>query len=393
MRVRVEETDRDTMTSLLQNENENETEKGTIEELQERVRLAETTLQDARARVVELCKAERGVQTDSDAIRQAKKRARSAKKNLKSSLHALKECKRITEKEGMMRQEAELRGGDMLATVIDEESDPRLDSYRNLKDSSDRRRQGKFIAEGPETISLLLKSDVRIKSLLLKPTVFEKLRPAIEQRFGESSSKVFVASASVMGSVVGYSVRRGALACGYPVERDEAWLHEHILREDRPFWRVLAVDGCNNTANLGSLVRTSTAFGVQAIMLSSTCCDCWYRKAVRVSMGHIFSMPVIRVDNLAETLRQLRFTHCMRSFGAVIDMDAVKMREVESPSPQRWCAVVGCEDSGISKEVRDACDHLVRIDMAPGVDSLSITVAAGVFLAGLRGKEEAERAW
>ena len=167
------------MTSLLQNENENETEKGTIEELQERVRLAETTLQDARACVVELCKAERGVQTDSDAIRQAKKRARSAKKNLKSSLHALKECKRITEKEGMIRQEAELRGDDMLATVIDEESDPRLDSYRNLKDSSDRRRQGKFIAEGPETISLLLKSDVRIESLLLKPTVFEKLRPAI----------------------------------------------------------------------------------------------------------------------------------------------------------------------------------------------------------------------
>ena len=81
------------------------------------------------------------------------------------------------------------------------------------------------------------------------------------------------------------------------------------------------MDGCNNTANLGSLVRTSTAFGVQAIMLSSTCCDCWYRKAVRVSMGHIFSMPVIRVDNLAETLRQLRFTHCDAQLWGLIDMD------------------------------------------------------------------------
>ena len=64
----------------------------------------------------------------------------------------MKECKRITEKEGMIGRKLNSEVAEMLATVIDEESDPRLDSYRNLKDSSDRRRQGKFIAEGPETI-------------------------------------------------------------------------------------------------------------------------------------------------------------------------------------------------------------------------------------------------
>ena len=62
-------------------------------------------------------------------------------------------------------------------------------------------------------------------------------------------------------------------------------------------------------------------------------------------------------------------------------------------TPSRWCGVVGSEDKGISVAVREVSKYLCRIDMAPGVDSLAITVASGVFLNGLREREAKDRGW
>ena len=69
--------------------------------------------------------------------------------------------------------------------------------------------------------------------------------------------------------------------------------------------RLLALDGISDTANLGTMIRCASAFGVDAVLLSPDCCDAWYRRAVRCSMGHIFCIPCIRVANLATLLKQL----------------------------------------------------------------------------------------
>lgn len=343
---------------------------------------------------------------DALAIKAAKAEARQARKSVKKAQHFLKQTIKMETQKQSTESLAALRE-DPLVEVIDNSDDQRLDKYRNLKDASLLERRGYFIAEGPEPLRLLLESkDVAIHSLLCKPTIYAKLRPFIEARgtneddtpvCGGASSPVavFVATHQIMGKVVGYPVKRGALACAErPVDRNEVWLRQYILRDDKPFWRVLAVDGCNNTANLGSLMRTATAFGIDAVLLSSDCCDPWYRQAVRVSMGHVFRTPVVRVPNLADTLTRLFSDAQMHSFGAVIDenSETPKMNSL-GETPPRWCGVVGNEDKGICFAVRSAIQTPCRIDMHPGVDSLSITVAAGVFLNGLREREARGRTW
>lgn len=117
-----------------------------------------------------------------------------------------------------------------------------------------------------------------------------------------------------------------------------------------------------------------------------------YRQSVRVSMGHCCRLPIVRCDSLADTLRQLHLEADLISYAAVIDQDALKLISLPM-SPHRWCAVVGNEDKGISPAVREACTYRVRIDMYPTVDSLAITVAAGITLNGLREREGENRGW
>ena len=79
-----------------------------------------------------------------------------------------------------------------------------------------------------------------------------------------------------------------------------------VLRDDRGSWRVLAIDTTYDAANLGGMIRSASAFGVDALLLSDDSCDAWYRRSVRVSMGHIFRVPVVRCVDLAATLRELQ---------------------------------------------------------------------------------------
>ncbi len=350
------------------------------------------------------------------AKQQAKRRARQAKKTVKLARHDLAQAVRAAKLRARASAASALARDPLVTALLSDDaaSDPRLDLFRDLKDAGAAARDGLFICEGPEPIRLLLASrTVAVRALLCKPTVYHKLRDAIAARTARDGAEreesgdgattsfdVLVASHQLMGEVVGYSLNRGALACGRrpataSLRDPEAWLRAHILTDARPCWRVLAVDGCNNTANLGSLVRTGTAFGVDVVLLSADCCDPWYRQAVRVSMGHVFRTPVVRVDDLPATLARLGGDGgCgMVSFAAVIDADAEKMEGLGA-TPARWCAVLGNEDRGVSAEVRAVAGvRRVRIDMAHGVDSLSITVAAGVFVNGLREREAAGRGW
>jgi tRNA G18 (ribose-2'-O)-methylase SpoU len=216
--------------------------------------------------------------------------------------------------------------------------------------------------------------------------------------------RILVATKRVISTIVDFPCR-GVLACGViPPGRDEQWLDEHVLApldaEDdarlavgRPpkQWRITAIDGSFNHNNVGSIVRTSSAFGATCVLLSHDTCDVWYRAAVRVSMGHVFRLPVVRCESLAGTLRRLHARFGVESYAAVIDDDEVQpvLLHALGPgsSPRRWCCVVGNEDRGVCLQVRQACQHRLRVDMQPDVDSVAITVATGVVLNGLRERE------
>jgi SpoU rRNA Methylase family len=254
-----------------------------------------------------------------------------------------------------------------IATADDLCSMPDLEPYGNLRDAQLVARQGVFVAEGTETVRLLLRevermcSDwlngdrtsrmedevIRVKSIVCKPSVLmdppvrlvddvEAAMQALVVCNGARENddelqlippfRVFVADEKVQNRVTGYGGARGVMACGgIPTNRDEAWLVNGYLRHlNKDRLRLLAVDGVSDTANLGSMIRSASAFGVDAIVLGHTTCDAWYRRCIRVSMGHVFRVPTVRVKELASVLQLLRERYQVLSYAAVLkDCDLV----------------------------------------------------------------------
>jgi tRNA G18 (ribose-2'-O)-methylase SpoU len=193
-----------------------------------------------------------------------------------------------------------------------------------------------------------------------------------------------------MSKVAGFPISRGALACGVvPDDRDEEWL-DGFIQNTPSTLRLLALDGICDTANLGSMIRTASAFGIHAIILSEDSCDAWYRRSIRVSMGHLFLIPIVRVKNLAAFLAKWSFNKSKRftSYAAVVQGEELILDRVpRGDIPSAWCCVMGNEGNGIKKKVLKSCTHRIRIDMVDGVDSLSVPIACGILLHGLRERE------
>eukprot|EP00698_Gefionella_okellyi_P002427 TRINITY_DN12287_c0_g1_i1.p1 TRINITY_DN12287_c0_g1~~TRINITY_DN12287_c0_g1_i1.p1 ORF type:complete len:311 (-),score=59.76 TRINITY_DN12287_c0_g1_i1:714-1646(-) len=266
-------------------------------------------------------------------------------------------------------------------TEVQDFQDTNVTAYRGIRDNADMpASSGKFIAEGPETLRLLLASSIEIDSLLLSQNQLDNLRDAI-QTCGKPI-RIYIGSKKMLSDIVGFNFVRGALACGIrPPNNDITWLRDLI--RSKPQFRCLICDGVNDVANIGGLIRTASALGMDAVLLSSDCCDAWYRRSIRTSMGHIFRLPIVRSDCLADDMRLMSEQEGLCSYSAVIDADAPTLSQLAHVG-QKWGLIVGSEHHGISAAVRMASTSLLRIAMAPGVDSLNVGVAAGILLHNLR---------
>eukprot|EP00978_Attheya_sp_CCMP212_P027885 scaffold94607_cov56-Attheya_sp.AAC.11 len=206
---------------------------------------------------------------------------------------------------------------------------------------------------------------------------------------------IIIGSEDSLSSIAGFHIARGAMACGVVPQLDETWLNDFFQKKEsssastgKSGTRVLALDRISDTANLGSIIRCAAAFGVDVIVLSQDSCDAWYRRSVRCSMGYIFSVPIVRVANLASTLGDLNDRYGISSYAAVIDSDAMILSKMPNNSISRsWCCVMGNEGSGLSDAVSEACTFKIKIDMASHVDSLSVSVACGIILHGLNERQ------
>ena len=257
--------------------------------------------------------------------------------------------------------------------AIDEIGDERVAEYRNLTDAELRRWRptpaggpGSFIVEGTFAIRELLRSRYPVRSLL----VSEGKRVALEADLANEDAPVFVASPETMAGIAGFNVHRGALACAsrLPMTPMEAITARA---------RLLAVlEGINDLENLGALFRNAAAFAVDGVLLCPRSADPLYRRAVRVSVGQVLHVPWTRVAAWPDALHTLR--------GEGFELVALTPQRLATPlsglvaDGSRRALLLGAEGPGLSPEAMAACDHRVRIPLAPGVDSLNVATAAAL---------------
>ena len=256
--------------------------------------------------------------------------------------------------------------------AIERADDPRIEAYSRVGDHERLRGAGLFVAEGRLVLRRLLDSSrFPLHSVLLTPAALHSFGAAIE-----TAAPVFVAEPRILQAVTGFDFHRGclALACRPPEEPSAGrFLQSELL---------LALEGIGNPDNVGGLFRVAAAFGVAGVVLDPSSGDPFYRKAVRTSMGAVLSVPFERLAAWPAALdayRGLDFT----VVALTPRPDAIPLQDAAATLTGPLILMVGAEGPGLSGAALDAADVLVRIPIASAVDSLNVTVAAGVALASL----------
>ena len=227
---------------------------------------------------------------------------------------------------------------------------------------------GFFIAESELVVSRLLTSQFRVRSFLFTPKGLEKMRDRVEG----VEAPVYVADSEVVQQIVGFDLHRGVLAS---VQRRASPTLTDVLATGR---RLLALEGSNDLENIGAVVRTARGLGFDALVLDPTCADPFSRRSVRVSMGEIFHLPVVRTTLWPEALDVVNEwgfeTWSLTPSPAATSLFAMHM-------PEKLALVAGAEGPGLSEAARGRTHHDVRIPMHHGVDSLNLGHAVAIAMA------------
>ncbi len=252
--------------------------------------------------------------------------------------------------------------------------DRRLAEYRNIREPELLRRRGLFMAEGRTVVERLLDlagKGYRVQSLLLNDASFAALQHRLTQ---VPDIPVFVCSTDELASTVGFNLHRGCLALvERPPERDAA----SVMNDAEV---LLVLEGVADPDNVGSAFRNAAAFGATGVLLSPSCCDPLYRKAIRTSMGSVLRMPYARFGNWPHDLAALKANGF--TLVALTPRDyAIDLARCAARRPrQKFALLVGTEGPGLTAAAEAFADACVRIPMRPEVDSLNLATATGIAL-------------
>ncbi len=235
-----------------------------------------------------------------------------------------------------------------------------------LSDAKYRRRAGKFVVEGARLCADAAVSGVTVEAALV--TAAAKSRYAAQWQAVEAvAAKVYEISDAVAKALSDTGSPQGMLclcAAGEPLPM--------TVREDGVY---VALEDVQDPGNMGTVIRTAEAFGVDGLILSRGCCDVYNPKVLRASMGGVFRMPMMVAPDFCAELKTLSAT--LPVFACVVDRDAENLTALHLEGA---VAVIGNEGNGLSAAAIAACDRRVTIPMAGRAESLNASMAAGIVM-------------
>ena len=263
---------------------------------------------------------------------------------------------------------------------------PELDVFARLTEAQLRSRaeaeKGIFIAESPKVIERALDAGYEPLSLLMERKHIEGQGREIIARC--EGLPVYTADRELLADLTGYTLTRGVLCA---MRRPRLRPVEDLCAKAR---RVAVLEGIVDSTNVGAIFRSAAALGIDAVLVTPTCGDPLYRRAVRVSMGTVFQVPWTRIGDTPEEwpqpglerLRKLGF----KTAAMALRDDSVSIDDPRLRAEEKLAIVLGTEGDGLASATIADCDYTVRIPMAPGVDSLNVAAASAVAFWELRAR-------
>ena len=250
---------------------------------------------------------------------------------------------------------------------------PELDIYARLSENQLLNREhpedGIFIAESPKVIERALDSGcVPISMLVEKKHIETQAKELIERC---KDIPVFTADFDILTNLTGFMLTRGMLCA---MHRPKLKSIEDVTSGKT---RIAVLENVMNPTNVGAAFRSAAALNMDAVILTDSCSNPLYRRAIRVSMGNVFLIPWTICDsgsNIVDELHKLGF----RTAAMALTDDSVSIKDPRLSAEPRLAVLLGSEGDGLKSETIEKSDYVIKIPMSNNVDSLNVAAASAV---------------
>ncbi len=257
---------------------------------------------------------------------------------------------------------------------------PELDVYARLSEVQLLNREfpekGLFIAESPKVIERALDAGYEPVSCLMEKRHIDGEGKQILARINDTP--VFCAEFDILTQLTGFKLTRGMLCA---MRRKPLPDVKELCKNKS---RIVILDKVMNPTNVGAIIRSAAALGMDAVILTPGCSDPLYRRAARVSMGTVFQIEwTFSADDSLDEIKALGF----KTVAMALKDNSLSVNDPILTEQNKLAVIMGTEGDGLAEQTIADCDFTVKIPMHNGVDSLNVAAASAVAFYQLGNKQ------
>lgn len=265
--------------------------------------------------------------------------------------------------------------------IITSRNNPKVKWASSLVSKKGRDESKSFIAEGEKLTMEALSAHLPVSHIIVceskKEAVFSKLSVFLSDEFYENT-ELLVLGDGAFSKISTENSPQGVISVikylDFFKDADIIYNVEKFLPADE---RALILSSIRDPGNLGAVIRSATAFGVDHIILSSDSCDLYNPKTVRSAMGSLFRIKCSVVTDVVGTVKAL-VDSGRRVFAAELTSNAKSISELGIKESDVF--IIGNEGHGISQDISSVCTGSAYIPISKKTESLNAAVAAAIFM-------------
>ena len=238
---------------------------------------------------------------------------------------------------------------------------------RKLKDKKYRDESNEYVVEGVKLVEEAVKENAKIKQIIVCEDTTRTYEIPTHIMLEIAKYECISVSDKIFNIITQVTNPQGIMAI---IEKNA-----QNAKIDYTQDIIVVLDDVQDPGNLGTILRTVDSIGLNQIIVSKGTADAFNSKVVRSTMGAIFRIKIIEVENLAQAIKEMRKHHfklmvtSLQTKNSIYDIDFNKK-----------IIVIGNEANGVSKEIQDMADEKAKIPMLGRTESLNASVAAGVVM-------------
>ncbi len=271
----------------------------------------------------------------------------------------------------------------MVKDIIRSKNNPLVIRLSKLQSKKNREEDRLFILDGEKLFSEAIAFGAQIEYVVVSES-FEAQRPGFAQASLESNgygdTGLIIVSESVFEKISSEKSPQGIITVAKTIDFFEKYTT--IYNNERFFSKPRAavmLSDIQDPGNLGTVLRSASAFEMDAVYVADGCVDLFSPKTVRGSMGALFKTPICTGFNALDKIKELRESGVL-VYAAALERDAISLDRLELDSDKSVCFVIGNEGHGLNADVISACDSSVFIPMAENTESLNAATASALLM-------------